>query len=386
MPEGESSITLIILSLDYTARMIEFPPNGGTQSTLLGGTSGHRSFINDVDSIIHPNASTRVSHPPTNEDLVIATVGDDNTLIVWQHTEDVGVVPIAYSLSSRGVAVGFCKHFARRVMVAEEEGTIRVLDWLASDDARVHSSSGGGGTLWLLNIYMGVGLSMGVDGFMASAEWCGEDVDGEGGRIVGITKGGEWAVWDLGRIEGGGRTIPVERGQVVHASNAVAIRCDPWKDDSDYSGHPSESALFAIASKATHTTPALHIVDLTLERIPYLCRSDEIDQTNAHTIHSLPGHTISLTSASWHPTESVLAVTLSSGSLLITRIGERSDGEKIDRPQGAPSDLVISNGFHDEYDEYPEGEEDEEERPYDMSFEDSYTSRRGEEMFVDGED
>jgi len=112
---------------------------------------------------------------------------------------------------------------------------------------------------------------------------------------------------------------------------------------------------------------------------------NETDQTNAHAIHSLPSSTISLTSASWHPTESVLAVTLSSGSLLITRIGERSDGEKIDRPQGTPGDLVISNGFHDEYEEYPEEEEDEE-RPYDMSFEDSYTSRRGEEMFVDGDD
>jgi hypothetical protein len=266
MPEGESSITLITLSLDYTARMIEFPSSGGTQSTVLGGTSGHRSFINDVDSIIHPNASTRVSQPPTNEDLVIATVGDDNTLIIWQYTEDAGVVPVAYSLSSRGVAVGFCKHFARRVMVAEEEGTIRVLDWLASDDARVQSSSGGGGTLWLLNIYMGAGLSMGVDGFLASAEWCGEDVDGEGGRIVGVTKGGEWAVWDLSRIEGGGRTIPVERGQVIHASNVVAIRYNPPKQCVDGSGHPSESALYALASNATHTTPALHIVDLTLER------------------------------------------------------------------------------------------------------------------------
>jgi hypothetical protein len=84
-----------------------------------------------------------------------------------------------------------------------------------------------------------------------------------------------------------------------------------------------------------------------------------------------------------------LAVTLSSGSLLITRIGERSDGEKVDRPQGTPGDLVITNGFHDEYDDYPEEEEEEEEeeeRPYDMSFEDSYTSRRGEEMFVDRED
>src|SRR5271170_2059465 len=116
-------------------------------------------------------------------------------------------------------------------------------------------------------------------------------------------------------------------------------------------------------------------------------RAYELDQTSPHTIQSLPNSTISLTSASWHPTESVLAVTLSSGSLRITRIGERSDGEKVDRPQGTPGDLVITNGFHDESDEYlEEEEEEEEERPYDMSFEDSYTSRRGEEMFVDGED
>jgi hypothetical protein len=32
-----------------------------------------------------------------------------------------------------------------------------------------------------------------------------------------------------------------------------------------YRGHPSEAALFAIASMATPETPALHIVDLTLE-------------------------------------------------------------------------------------------------------------------------
>jgi hypothetical protein len=224
-PVAESSITLLALSNDHTARMIYFPPTGGTLLTMLGGTSGHRSFINDIDSIIHPNASGRLTSPPTNEDLVIATVGDDNTLIIWQWNDDSGLVPIAYSLTSPGVAVGFCKHFTRRLLVAEEEGTIRILDWLASDDARATSSSGGGGgTLWLLNIHMGVGLSIGTDGFLASAEWCGDDVEGEGGRICAVTKGGEWAVWDLTRIEGGGRTVPVERGQVVRASNVTAIR------------------------------------------------------------------------------------------------------------------------------------------------------------------
>ena len=225
---SESNVTLLTLSTDFSARMIHFPSTGGTQLTLLGGTSGHRSFINDIDSIIHPNASGKIaSENPTNEDLVIATVGDDNTLIIWQFQQDSGgLVPIAYSLSSPGVSVEFCKHFARRLVVAEEEGTIRILDWLASDDARVMSSNGvgNGNTLWLLNIHMGVGLSMGVDGILASAEWCGDDVDGEGGRIVGITRGGEWAVWDLLRIEGGGRTVPIERGQVLHANNVIAIR------------------------------------------------------------------------------------------------------------------------------------------------------------------
>jgi hypothetical protein len=79
-----------------------------------------------------------------------------------------------------------------------------------------------------LNIHVGVGLSIGVGGLLAWAEWCGDDVDGEGGRIVGITRGGEWAVWDLSKIEGGGRTIPVERGQVIHASNVISIWYIPY--------------------------------------------------------------------------------------------------------------------------------------------------------------
>jgi len=231
-PSSQSTITLLCLSLDSTCRLVYFPAKGGTQLTLLGGTSGHRSFINDVACIVHPNAATRspvntvTENGSGNQELVIATVGDDNTLIVWQWNEEVGgVVPVAYSLSSPGVSVGFCPHLPRRLLVAEEEGVIRILDWLATDDGgRPLTSGGSGTTLWLLNIYLG-GLARGLT---ASAEWTGEDIDGEGGRIVACTKGGEWAVWDLSRIEGGGRTIPVERGQVIHASNVVAIRYIPY--------------------------------------------------------------------------------------------------------------------------------------------------------------
>jgi hypothetical protein len=116
-----------------------------------------------------------------------------------------------------------------------------------------------------------------------------------------------------------------------------------------------------------------------------------LDQTAPYPIHSLPSSTISLTSLSWHPTESVLAATLSSGALLLTRFGERSDGEKVDRsPIGRPGDLIVTNGYHDEeeeeYDEYDEADDTESPEKYDMSYEDSFMSRQGEEMAVDEDD
>jgi WD40 repeat protein len=216
-------MSLMTLSSDFTARLISFSSLEGTRVTSLGGTSGHRSFVNDVDCIIHPNATHETL---LNENLVIATVGDDNTLIIWQSNEDSGLVPVAYSLSSPGISVGFCKHGPRRLLVAEEKGIIRLLDWQANDDVRATSAGGNGGssTLWLLNIHMGSGLSAGINSFLASAEWCGGDIDRDLGRIVAVTKGGEWAIWDLSRIEGAGRTIPVERGQIIRASHVVAIR------------------------------------------------------------------------------------------------------------------------------------------------------------------
>jgi hypothetical protein len=109
------------------------------------------------------------------------------------------------------------------------------------------------------------------------------------------------------------------------------------------------------------------------------------DQTNSHPIHSLQTNTIAITSISWHPTEPILATTLSSGALLLTRIGDRSDGEKDDRrAQGIPGDLVISN-VYDEYEEYSDDDMEDTEK-YDMSYEDSYASRRGDEMALDEED
>ena len=134
--------------------------------------------------------------------------------------------------------------------------------------------------------------------------------------------------------------------------------------------------MFAIASKATHETSSLHIVDLVLESSPPI-RFLIIDQTNIHPIHSLPSATISVTSLSWHPSEPVLAATLSSGIILLTRIGERFDGEKLDRQKDVPGDLIVTNGFHEEYDE--------DEPLPDITLEDSFASRRGDEMVVDEE-
>jgi len=91
---------------------------------------------------------------------------------------------------------------------------------------------------------------------------------------------------------------------------------------------------------------------------------------------------MSITSLSWHPTESVLAATLSSGTLLLSRIGERSDGERLDRPSRS-QDLILANG-HESYDGYSEGQDDEMAEES-AAFEDSFLSKRGEEMIVDDE-
>jgi hypothetical protein len=112
-----------------------------------------------------------------------------------------------------------------------------------------------------------------------------------------------------------------------------------------------------------------------------------IDQTTSHPIHLFPSATISVTSISWHPNEFVLAATLTSGALILTRVGERSDGEKTDRDYRGISRDLVPNGFHrHEYDGYEDVEEGiEEPVSYEMSFDNSFASRREEEMALDEE-
>jgi hypothetical protein len=140
--------------------------------------------------------------------------------------------------------------------------------------------------------------------------------------------------------------------------------------------HPFEPSLFAIGSKATHQSSALHIIDLTHESLPSLAYSNP-DQTTPHALHSLPTSTISLTSLSWHPTESVLAATLPSGSLLLTRVGEHADGETVPSYQWSSvgGELILAPESEVEYSDNEEMVE--------HSFEDSFLSSGQERMVVD---
>ena len=102
--------------------------------------------------------------------------------------------------------------------------------------------------------------------------------------------------------------------------------------------------------------------------------SVDIDQVNPHPLHSLPVDTISLNSLSWHSSEAVLAATTVSGLLILTRINERSDGEK---PSSRPEITLTNSRHHEEYDDdMPDTT---------AAFEDSFLSRRGEEMHIDEE-
>ena|ERR1700721_1293290 len=70
-------------------------------------------------------------------------------------------------------------------------------------------------------------------------------------------------------------------------------------------------------------------------------QSNKLDQTNPYTLHSLPTASISISSLSWHPTESVLAVTLPSGAFLLLRTNEASDGEKPPHQNKTGGDMMI---------------------------------------------
>ena len=78
-----------------------------------------------------------------------------------------------------------------------------------------------------------------------------------------------------------------------------------------------------------------------------------------------------------------MAATLSSGTVLLTRIGERSDGERIERPPPTSRELVISNGYHNQYEDEYEEEEPDDMAEYESPIDTSFASRRGEEMAVD---
>ncbi|EEB06251.1 NUP37 family WD repeat protein [Schizosaccharomyces japonicus yFS275] len=191
--EENSSCTLSIACAcqDNSVRLIFTQDAEITSQHTFGGTSGHQNFVNDVDIIEIYSADQ------TLDEHVIASVGDDNTLIVWR-VSDNGPVLAGYTLASPGVSVRFCRSDARRLLVGERNGQVRVFDWTSSGASASSSTADEVMEIedsqrpWIVSLSAS-GVQVNAADTLGSAEWSGEHQN----SILAMCKNGNWSCWEL---------------------------------------------------------------------------------------------------------------------------------------------------------------------------------------------
>ncbi|EPY52468.1 NUP37 family WD repeat protein [Schizosaccharomyces cryophilus OY26] len=188
---------------DNTVRLIIARNDSIITQHVLGGKSGHHSFVNAIDIVDVYSADNKLA------EQVIASVGDDNTLIIWRLTDN-GPVLAGYSLSSPGISVEFHPVNPNHLLVGEKSGNVRVFDWtsppnntdesMGQDVSEQVSSI----TPWLytLNVSQVVHSyrNAGLASTLANARWVGPD----GTSILVVCKSGAWLRWDLFAKAGNG--------------------------------------------------------------------------------------------------------------------------------------------------------------------------------------
>ncbi|WBW73297.1 nucleoporin, WD repeat Nup37 [Schizosaccharomyces osmophilus] len=181
---------------DNTVRLIVARNDSIITQHVLGGKSGHHSFVNAIDIVDVYSADNKLA------EQVIASVGDDNTLIIWRLTDN-GPVLAGYPLSSPGTSVEFHPVNPNHLLVGEKSGNIRVFDWTnppnntdgtMDQDVSDHLTST---TPWLytLNVSLVVHSyrNATLASTLANAHWVGSG----GTSILVVCKSGAWLRWDL---------------------------------------------------------------------------------------------------------------------------------------------------------------------------------------------
>lgn len=149
----------------------------------LGGSSGHRSFINDLD----------ISY-----DGVVASTGDDRNLLIWEDSNN--KPPHLFRLSSVGLKVRFWDdNDSDKILVLEAGNKIRVLDWRKGQ--------------WLLTIYPSTLDSTSPFGGNV------KDIGIFNSEIVAIGNGW-WKKFYIPSLTGGcGYTPPTDQGRLISVKN-----------------------------------------------------------------------------------------------------------------------------------------------------------------------
>ncbi|CAN6627700.1 hypothetical protein TRVA0_011S01838 [Trichomonascus vanleenenianus] len=141
-----------------------------SEIVTLGGSRGHDSFVNAVD--ISPEG-------------LVASVGDDRTVLVWE-----GLQPRSFRLAAPGLAVRFWDDSdSDRLVVLEQGDKVRILDWRK-------------GT-WLLTVFPGKPVkAIGV----------------HNGDLV-VVGDGWWNKYNIPSLSGGcGYTPPTDSAQIISSN------------------------------------------------------------------------------------------------------------------------------------------------------------------------
>ncbi|KAG5513595.1 hypothetical protein PMAC_001027 [Pneumocystis sp. 'macacae'] len=281
------SITLVIASDDNNAWFFKSSSElKDPELVILGGTSGHQDFINDVD-ITYINITDDVDKMVFTGDI-IATGGDDCTVIVWRITNDSPQIS-AFSTGSPVVSIKFHKFYPRRLLVGEYNRTIRVLDW---------ADAGG---KWLISLCPELSLCTSVKSNLGT---CLVDVDWIGnkddiGRIIAVVNNGFWFLWDFDGKNSNMSASPTVKGCIGSQINVKQIIFRP--------GHPD---VFAVCLQGSLKPSMSHI-----KLINVFVGMDPID-----IVLPLPELLKSEDSyISWHANEGVIAICRNS-SLIISSI------------------------------------------------------------------
>ncbi|EMR11815.1 hypothetical protein PNEG_00241 [Pneumocystis murina B123] len=286
-------VTLAIGCEENSARFLKLSSKAkDPKIVMLGGTSGHQDFINDVDTT-YLNIIAKADETEFTGDIV-ATGGDDCTVIVWRMTDNSPQLS-AYSTGSPVISVKFHRSYPRRLLVGEYNGTIKILDWVEA------------GGKWLISLYAGLTpynfIKSNSTVCLADVDWASNKDDI--GRIIAATTDGLWLLWDFDGKSDNISILPTIKKRIGSEINVKQLISRP--------GYPDIFAICLQRSLMISLTSHIKLVNI-------FSSTDLIDIELPLSEISKPEDSY----ISWHANEGIIAISRNS-SLIISCVMNNDD-------------------------------------------------------------